>query len=48
MTIDRVRLATLADYLAAAAVVSLPWSTSATSILVPLWAVVAILALDKA
>jgi len=48
MTLDRVRLATLADYLAAAAVVSLPWSTSATSILVPLWAVVAILALDKA
>jgi hypothetical protein len=39
MTRDRARLAALADYLAAAAVMSLPWSTSATSILVPLWLV---------
>jgi O-antigen ligase len=48
MTLDRARLAALADYLAAASVVSLPWSTSATSILVPIWAVVAVLALDRA
>jgi O-antigen ligase len=47
MTLDRVRLAALADYLAAAAVVSLPWSTSATSILVPIWAVAAVLTLDR-
>jgi O-antigen ligase len=45
---DRVRLAGVADYLAAAAVVSLPWSTSATSILVPLWAVAAAATLDGA
>jgi O-antigen ligase len=48
MTLDRARLAALADYLAAAAVVSLPWSTSATSILLPIWAVVAVLTLDRA
>jgi O-antigen ligase len=48
MTLDRVRLAALADYLAAATVVSLPWSTSATSILAPLWAVAAVLTLDRA
>lgn len=35
--IDRRRLARLADGLAAAVVVTLPWSTSATSILVVLW-----------
>jgi O-antigen ligase len=46
MTLDRARLAALADYLAAAAVISLPWSTSATSILVPLWAISAALTLD--
>jgi hypothetical protein len=46
MKLDRVRLAALADYLAAAAVISLPWSTSATSILVPLWAVAAMAMLD--
>jgi O-antigen ligase len=46
MTLDRVRLAALADYLAAAAVASLPWSTSATSILAPLWAVAAAATLD--
>jgi O-antigen ligase len=34
---DRTRLARLADALAVAVVVSLPWSTTATSILVPLW-----------
>ncbi len=45
---DRVRLAALADYLAAAVVISLPWSTSATSILVPFWAVAAAMMLDSA
>jgi O-antigen ligase len=48
MTLDRVRLAALADYLAAAVVISLPWSTSATSILVPMWAVAAVATLDGA
>jgi O-antigen ligase len=48
MPLDHVRLAGVADYLAAAAVVSLPWSTSATSILVPLWAVAAAATLDGA
>jgi O-antigen ligase len=48
MPLDRVRLAGAADCLAAAAVISLPWSTSATSILVPLWAVVAAATLDGA
>ncbi|MBO0753151.1 MAG: O-antigen ligase family protein [Bradyrhizobiaceae bacterium] len=43
---DHVRLAALADYLAAAVVISLPWSTSATSILVALWAVAAAATLD--
>ena len=47
MTLDRIRLATLADYLAAAVAVSLPWSTSATSILVALWVVAAALTLDR-
>lgn len=37
--LDRDRLARLADGLAAAVSVSLPWSTSATSILVPIWLV---------
>src|SRR5215470_6409833 len=46
MTLDRVRLAALADYLAAAVVISLPWSTSATSILVPLWVIAVALTLD--
>jgi O-antigen ligase len=48
MTFDRVRVAALADYLAAAAVISLPWSTSATSILAALWAVAAALTPDRA
>ena len=34
---DRVRLARLADWLAVAVAASLPWSTSATGILVALW-----------
>src|SRR5258708_9091143 len=46
MTLDRVRLAALADYLAAAVVISLPWSTSATSILVPLWVMAVAVTLD--
>src|SRR5437899_8206880 len=37
MTLHLMRLSALADYLAAAVVISLPWSTSATSILVLLW-----------
>jgi O-antigen ligase len=48
MTLDRARLAGLADYLAAATVVSFPWSTSATSILVPLWAIAVVLTFDRA
>lgn len=44
MPFDRSRLADSADYLAAAAVASLPWSTSATSILAALWAVAALAA----
>jgi O-antigen ligase len=47
MTLDRVRLAGLADYLAAAVVISLPWSTSATSILVPLWVMAVAVTLDR-
>ncbi|SRR5579871_920382 len=39
MTLHRARLDALADYLAAAVVISLPWSTSATSILVALWVI---------
>jgi hypothetical protein len=46
MTLDRVHPVALADYLAAAVVISLPWSTSATSILAPLWAVAATMTLD--
>src|SRR5215831_20026352 len=46
MTLDRIRLAPLADYLAAAVVISLPWSTSATSILVPLWVIAVASTLD--
>jgi O-antigen ligase len=48
MTLDRIRLAALVDYLAAAVVASLPWSTSATSILVALWVIAVALALDGA
>jgi O-antigen ligase len=46
MTLDRVRLAALVDYLAAAVVASLPWSTSATSILAALWVIAVALTLD--
>src|SRR5215470_5426445 len=47
MTLDRARLVPLADYLAAAVVISLPWSTSATSILVSLWVIAVALTLDS-
>jgi O-antigen ligase len=46
MTLDRVRLAAVADYLAAAVLISLPWSTSAASILIAIWVVVVALTLD--
>jgi O-antigen ligase len=46
MTLDRVRLAAFADYLAAAVLISLPWSTSVTSILIAIWVVVVALTLD--
>jgi O-antigen ligase len=42
-----VRLTKLADWLAVAAAVSLPWSTSVTSILTGVWAIVALLTLDR-
>ncbi|HLK81241.1 MAG TPA: O-antigen ligase family protein [Xanthobacteraceae bacterium] len=48
MTLDRVRLAALVDYLAAAVAASLPWSTSATSILVTLWIIAVAMTLDGA
>jgi hypothetical protein len=37
MTFPHIRFSVLIDYLAVAIVVSLPWSTSATSVLVTLW-----------
>src|SRR5947199_1570635 len=40
------RLAALSDWLAAAAAIALPWSTSATSILIVLWLLAAIPSLD--
>jgi O-antigen ligase len=43
----RTRLALLADWLAAAVAVSLPWSTSATSILIVLWLMAALPALES-
>src|ERR1700712_2489767 len=43
---DRERLAALADGLAAALAISLPWSTSATGILIVLWLIAAIPMLD--
>jgi len=46
MTLDRVRLGAVADYMAAAVVISLPWSTSATSILVALWVMAVAVTLD--
>jgi O-antigen ligase len=46
--LDRARLARAADCLAVAVVVSLPWSTSATSILVVLWLLALVPTLDAA
>ena len=43
---DRARFADIADWLAIAVAVSLPWSTSATSILIALWLVALIPALN--
>src|SRR5260370_2439205 len=45
---DRGRLARAADGLAVAVVVSLPWSTTATSILIVLWLVALVPTLDAA
>jgi O-antigen ligase len=47
-TPQRKSLARAADVIAAAAAASIPWSTSATGILVPAWFVTAALALDLA
>src|SRR3974390_2482217 len=44
--LDRVRAERLADWLAIALAVSLPWSTSATGILAALWAIVVIPTLE--
>src|SRR4051812_24297590 len=41
------RLVRLADWLAGATVVSLPWSTSATTVLIVAWAVVVLGTLDR-
>ncbi len=48
MMIDRKRLAQIADWLAVATAVSLPWSTSATSILLGAWLVAVLATLDIA
>jgi len=46
--LDRERLSVVADGMAAAVVVSLPWSTSATSILLVLWLIALVPTLDLA
>jgi O-antigen ligase len=46
MTFPHIRFSVLTDYLAVAVVVSLPWSTSATSVLVTLWALAVTLTLN--
>lgn len=48
MTFDRKSLAGTADGLAAAVAVSLPWSTSATSILLILWLIAVLASMDVA
>jgi O-antigen ligase len=45
---DRARFATAADWLAVAVAVSLPWSTSATGILLVLWLIAVLPCLDPA
>jgi O-antigen ligase len=47
-TVDRGALRRAADWLAVAVAVSLPWSTSATGILIAIWLVVVLLTLDVA
>src|SRR5262245_3009012 len=44
--IDRVRYGVTADWLVAAIAVSLPWSTSATAILIVLWLIAVVPSLD--
>lgn len=46
--IERMRHGEMADWLAVAVVVSLPWSTSATSILIVLWLIVVVPSLSPA
>jgi O-antigen ligase len=46
--VDRERLAQVADWLVVAVAVSLPWSTSATSILIVLWLLALVPTLDPA
>jgi O-antigen ligase len=48
MTLDRKRIAQIADWEAVAVAVSLPWSTSATSILLVAWLVTVLASLDVA
>jgi len=48
MTVDRKQLAQLADWAAVAVAVALPWSTSATSILLVAWLITLIPTLDAA
>jgi O-antigen ligase len=48
MTIDRKRLALIADWEAVAVAASLPWSTSATSILIVVWLLTVVATLDVA
>jgi O-antigen ligase len=48
MTFDRKRLALIADWEAVAVAASLPWSTSATSILIVIWLLTVIASLDLA
>jgi hypothetical protein len=48
MTLDRKRLARIADWEAVAVAASLPWSTSATSILIVVWLLTLIATLDVA
>jgi O-antigen ligase len=46
MTFDRKQLAQLADWEVAAVAIALPWSTSATSILLVVWLITIIPTLD--
>ena len=46
MTLDRKRLAQIADWEAVAVAASLPWSTSATSILIVVWLLTVLATMD--